>query len=259
MRTILVRPKKHLGQHFLHDQRVASQIVEALPLNCQYLLEIGPGTGVLTKYLLERPFTLYKMVEIDGEAVEHLRQVYALGPEQLLNADFLRLPLENLFPVPYWMIGNFPYNISTQILFRVYEHVREVEGLVGMFQREVARRIASGPGSKEYGILSVLIQSCYHVEYLQTVPEGAFFPPPAVKSGVIRLSRLQEVPSAPDRIKLARLVKAAFNQRRKTLRNALRSAGFPVELLPGKMGMQRAEQLDVSDYLGLIALLPDPL
>lgn len=227
-------------------------IVAALPSSPGQVLEIGPGKGVLTRLLLERKDLQLKMVEIDPEAALYLQENLLLNDDSLIQGDFLRLDLATLFHPSGWIIGNFPYNISTQILFRVYENHQHVDGLIGMFQREVARRIAAGPGSKEYGILSVLLQSYYQIEYLFTVNEGSFFPAPVVKSGVIRLTRLTPLPERCDKEQLTTLVKAAFNQRRKTLRNALRAIGVNPDTIPGDLVGKRAEQLSVEDFQRLV-------
>lgn len=249
----MIRPKKHLGQHFLHDQHIAQTIVSSLPEKPGSVLEIGPGKGILTQYLLAKKDVCLKCIEIDGESVEYLTQNYPQLGEDLIQGDFLEMDLESIFPQPYWIIGNFPYNISTQILFRVFENTGEVQGLVGMFQREVAKRIVCGPGSKEYGILSVLLQTYYKIEYLFTVSEGSFFPPPKVKSGVIRLTRLHPMPDVCEMRHLRIIVKAAFNQRRKTLRNSLKSIGVPSELIPESLAQKRAEQLSVTDFQQVVS------
>ncbi|MBQ9547557.1 MAG: 16S rRNA (adenine(1518)-N(6)/adenine(1519)-N(6))-dimethyltransferase RsmA [Bacteroidales bacterium] len=248
-----VRAKKALGQHFLVDQGVARRIVEALEPRegLRDLLEVGPGTGVLTRYLLERPDLDLKLVEIDPESVEYLRAHYPGMEGRLLQADFLRLPLERFFPGPYRIIGNFPYNISSQIFFKILDERDRVREVVCMIQKEVADRLCEGPGSKTYGILSVLLQAWYGIEPLFTVEAGAFAPPPKVRSAVIRLRRNGRDSLGVDPARFKAVVKTAFNQRRKTLRNALKP------LLPEGADTSdpvfdlRAERLGVEDYIDL--------
>ena len=244
-----VRAKKYLGQHFLTDESIARRIVDSLPADAARVLEVGPGMGVLTKYLVAREHTDLRVVEIDTESVDYLRAHYP--SLQIVEGDFLRLDLEALMPAPYAVIGNFPYNISSQILFRVFDERQRVDTVVGMFQREVAERVAEGPGSKAYGILSVLLGAFYRIEYLFTVPESVFNPPPKVKSAVIRLTRNGTAHLACDEALFVRVVKAGFNQRRKTLRNALRSAALPIEAVDEGTLSQRAEQLSVDQFVSL--------
>ncbi len=215
-----VRAKKHLGQHFLTDLRVAERIAATLP-EAGALLEVGPGMGVLTQFLLDRPLTV---CEIDPESVAYLRTHYPTL--QIIEGDFLRLPLGNLFPDGVAVIGNFPYNISSQIFFHILDHRDHVPAVAGMLQKEVAARIASPPGSKEYGILSVLLQAYYDIEYLFEVPPEVFNPPPKVQSAVIRLRRNAVRQLDCNEALFKQIVKATFNQRRKTIRNSLRAA-FP--------------------------------
>jgi 16S rRNA (adenine1518-N6/adenine1519-N6)-dimethyltransferase len=243
-----VRPKKHLGQHFLKDDNIAKKIVLSLHDNCN-VLEIGPGTGILTKHLLEIPEIKLKLIEVDKESVDFLLLQFPGIKDKIVFADFLRYDLQNLFSDSFSVIGNFPYNISTQILFKVLEYRNQVTEVVGMFQKEVAERIASGPGKKVYGILSVLMQAFYTIEYLFTVNENVFVPPPKVKSAVIRFTRNNVKSLDCDEKLFFSVVKTAFNQRRKTLRNALSSFRFVpnpgiVELLT-----KRAEQLHVQDFI----------
>ena len=193
-----VRAKKHLGQHFLKDENIARKIVDSLSLPCDALLEIGPGTGVLTKYLLQIPVTKFLAIDVDRESVPYLKSAFPEKAGCFLEGDFLRMPLDSLFDSPFSVIGNFPYNISTQILFRVLDYRNQIPEVVGMFQKEVAERIAAPPGSKTYGIISVLLQAWYDIEYLFTVSEHVFQPPPKVKSAVIRLKR-NKVNSLGDR------------------------------------------------------------
>jgi 16S rRNA (adenine1518-N6/adenine1519-N6)-dimethyltransferase len=247
-----VRPKKHLGQHFLTDQSIAKEIVKAINPATHNLLEIGAGTGVLTQYIVKNESVNFKIIEIDSESVGYLKQHYPKLTQQIIEADFLRFPLDDLFDGNFSLMGNFPYNISNQILFKVYDYRQKIEEVVGMFQKEVAERIAAKPGSKTYGILSVLLQGYFEIEYLFTVSETVFNPPPKVKSGVIRLKRNQIEKLDCDEVLFKTLVKTAFNQRRKTLGNALKSMGakqWPVEydLLLSK----RAEQLSVNDFVVL--------
>lgn len=237
-----VKPKKHFGQHFLNDETIAMHIADALPANQTHVLEIGPGTGVLTKYLLHHPL---HVIEIDDDSVKHLQQHYPSLSGKILHTDFLQLPVAQFFKGPIAIIGNFPYNISTQILFKVLDHKEQIPVVVGMFQKEVALRIAAKPGNKDYGITSVLLQAFYHTEYLFTVDAQVFIPPPKVQSGVVRLIR-NDVKILPcDELIFKQVVKAAFNQRRKTLRNALKQ--FNKNKLP--FLEKRAEQLSVDDFI----------
>lgn len=241
--------KKSLGQHFLRDENICRKIVAALrerPFS--QLLEVGPGGGALTKYLLELPGIDFRAVELDTEKVQYLEQTYPAISGKLLNESFLDIqpPFEGHFTV----VGNFPYNISTQILFKILDWGNAVETVVGMFQKEVAQRVAAGPGSKVYGVISVLVQAFYQVDYLFDVPPGCFNPPPKVMSGVIRLTPQVSVPPMRSRRDFFLLVKTAFNQRRKTLRNAVKGI-FPPEVLADPFFNQRAEQLSVADFAAL--------
>jgi 16S rRNA (adenine1518-N6/adenine1519-N6)-dimethyltransferase len=248
----LVKPKKHLGQHFLHDENIARKIVASLTGGCRTLVEIGPGTGVLTKYLLQdKNFDPY-FYEIDRESVEYLHTKYPEIGERLREADFLEADLSQI-PAPFAVIGNFPYNISSQILFKALENRERIPEVLGMFQKEVAERIASPPGSKKYGILSVLVQTWYSVEYLFTVNETVFIPPPKVKSAVIRLRRREGVDPVPDPAAFFAVVKAAFNQRRKTLRNSLKKFSFGEDPSLASLFTKRAEQLTKEEFLRLTA------
>lgn len=241
-----VRAKKNLGQHFLKDQNIARKIVESLrgeePLR---ILEIGPGMGVLTRFLVEIPQVNLRVVEIDRESVAYLRSHFPGLAPGLVEGDFLKIPLRDLFPGPFSVIGNFPYNISSQIFFRVLEHRDLITEVVGMVQKEVAERIAAPPGSKTYGILSVLLQAFYHIEYLFTVGEQVFSPPPKVKSAVIRLGRNNREALGCDERLFFEVVKRAFNQRRKMIGNALKPLGVKV---PEPYAGKRAEQLSVTDF-----------
>lgn len=246
----MVRPKKHLGQHFLNDEYIAEKITLAIPDETINLLEIGPGTGVLSKHLLKRNFKNYIAIEIDRESIPFLHQNFPEIKEKLVLGDFLRYDLSLLFEDKFSIIGNFPYNISSQILFKVLEYKNQIPLVVGMFQKEVAERIASPPGSKKYGILSVLMQSFYQIDYLFTVDEHVFRPPPKVKSAVVQFKRNQVEKLDCDEKVFKDLVKTAFNQRRKTLRNSLSKFQFSPEaqVLLG----QRAEQLSVDEFVFLV-------
>lgn len=245
-----VRAKKHLGQHFLRDQDIAQRIVGSLVPHQNYtkVLEIGPGMGVLTQYLLPNPNFETHVIEVDRESVAYLKLHYPTLAPRIIEGDFLRWQLSRLTDERVAIIGNLPYNISSQIFFRVLEQRDQVPEVVCMLQKEVARRIASPPGNKEYGILSVLLQAFYDIEYLFSVPPGAFNPPPKVNSGIIRLLRNQTTQLACDEKLFFRVIKTGFNQRRKTLRNALKP--FGVELDSPYLD-KRAEQLSVEDFVAL--------
>ncbi len=245
-----VQAKKNLGQHFLKDQSVASRIAASLTgEGYASVLEIGPGTGILTRYLLERGFQDLRVIEIDNESVHWLRSNFT-HLENIIRGDFLTLDLDALFSDKFAIIGNFPYNISTQILFKALRHRDKVVEIAGMLQKEVAERICSGPGSKSYGILSVLLQAYYHTEYLFTVDEHVFSPPPKVKSGVIRLRRNDVDQLDCDEALFSTVVKACFNQRRKMLRNSVKAAfNLKNEDYP-EFGL-RPEQLSVSQFVRL--------
>lgn len=220
-----VRPKKHLGQHFLTDQSIARRIAGSLTADrCSTVLEVGCGTGVLTRFLLEREdITLYG-AEVDTESIVYLYEYFPGFAPRLMEGDFLRMNLAEQFPQGVNIIGNFPYNISSQIFFQVLEYRDLIPEVVGMVQREVALRIAGSPGGKDYGILSVFLQAFYDIEYLFTVGEGVFNPPPKVKSAVVRLVRNGVERLDCDEALFARVVKATFGQRRKTIRNSLHAA-----------------------------------
>ena len=242
-----VKAKKFLGQHFLTDENIALRIVESLSASSQKVIEIGPGMGVLTKYLITRSNTELHVVEIDHESVAYLHNHYPTL--DVIEGDFLKLDLNTLFHDSFAIIGNFPYNISSQILFKVFDYRDHVSEVVGMFQKEVAERVAAGPGSKTYGILSVLLSAFYKTEYLFTVNENVFSPPPKVKSAVIRLIRNNVTNLDCDEKLFVQVVKAGFNQRRKTLRNALRQLGMSLEGVPEEMLAKRAEQLSTDDFI----------
>ena len=244
-----VKAKKFLGQHFLTDEAIARRIVDSLDAETSHVIEIGPGMGVLTKYLMEKPGIDFRVVEIDRESVAWLHDHFP--SLNVIEGDFLRLDLNGMFHEPYAIIGNFPYNISSQILFRVFDCRDEAVEVVGMFQKEVAERVAAGPGSKTYGILSVLLSAFYDIEYLFTVHENVFNPPPKVKSAVIRLKRNTVKQLECDEALFVKVVKAGFNQRRKTLRNALRSAQLPIDTVEASVLSKRAEQLSVAEFVQL--------
>ncbi|MBO4742935.1 MAG: 16S rRNA (adenine(1518)-N(6)/adenine(1519)-N(6))-dimethyltransferase RsmA [Bacteroidales bacterium] len=251
-----VRAKKSLGQHFLCDLKAAKRIVDSLSVMPEVpsVLEIGPGMGVLTQYLLDREDIDLKAVELDSEAVDFLITYFPGIQGKLLQADFLRLPMERVFKGPYRIIGNFPYNISSQIFFKVLDQKDSIPEVVGMVQKEVAERIAEKPGSKTYGILSVLLQAWYDIEYLFTVEPGAFSPPPKVRSAVIRLTRNSRTSLGCDEKMFRQIVKMAFNQRRKTLRNALKPLlNDDLRALP--ILDLRAERLSVEDFVFLTKAL----
>lgn len=248
-----VRAKKHLGQHFLTDKSTAARIVAALRPELGYaqVLEVGPGMGILSDFLLEETGYGTWMVDVDAESVDYLRQKYPSLGERLIHGDFLALDFGQYFEGNVAVIGNFPYHISSQILFKVLDERHRVPEVVGMFQKEVAERCAAKPGNKIYGILSVLVQAYYDVEYLFTVKAGAFNPPPKVLSGVIRLTRKQHEKLDCDERLFWRVVKAAFNQRRKTLRNAL-SGVIPKDQMDDHPFWElRAERLSVMDFVEL--------
>lgn len=249
----LVRAKKHLGQHFLTDKNIAARIVNGLIHTDQYrqVLEVGPGMGILSDILLAREDLETFLIDIDTESYHFLNDRYPQLGARLIHGDFLALDLQKIFEGKFAIIGNFPYNISSQILFKVLENRDHVVEMVGMFQKEVAERCASKEGSKEYGILSVLIQAYYDIEYLFTVKPGTFNPPPKVNSGVIRLSRNQVAELPCDEKLFWRTVKAGFNQRRKTLRNALSGVVPRDKMDTHPFFDKRAEQLSVADFISL--------
>lgn len=242
----LVRAKKSLGQHFLTDHNIAEKIARSVPDSDLPLLEIGPGMGMLTQFLLKKPNEL-KVIEIDAESVAFLRQRFQDLPEQnILHADFLTMPPDQIFHQQFGVVGNFPYNISSQILFRMLEFRSSIPMLCGMFQKEVAQRVVAGNGNKTYGILSVLIQTWYDARILFNVSEKVFNPPPKVQSAVILLSRKPDPPLIGNPGLYIRIVKAAFNQRRKMLKNPLSSHfRFPVNT---SFNSCRAEQLSLDDF-----------
>lgn len=267
-----VRAKKHLGQHFLNDENIALKITESISLPCGALLEVGPGTGVLTKYLLKRSepetnesgahlvstseaapeasqLTQFITLDVDRDSIAYLKTMYPEHAEKFREADFLRFKPEEFFNGCFSVIGNFPYNISSQIFFKILDHVDLIPEVVCMLQKEVAERIAAPPGSKTYGILSVLLQAWYDIEYLFTVSEHVFIPPPKVKSAVIRLKRNKSTELGCDPVTFKQIVKTAFNQRRKTLRNALKSIGLTPTSELEELLTKRAEQLSVAQFV----------
>ena len=285
LRSDLVRPKKALGQHFLTDLSVAQKIADALVVDgvggavteagavtagntdaAMPVLEIGPGMGVLSQYLLEREDIDLKMIEIDRESVDYLLTHFPKASGRVIEGDFLKMNLSYFFPGTFAVIGNFPYNISSQIFFRIIDHKDSIPHVVCMIQKEVAERIAEQPGSKTYGILSVLLQAWYDIEYLFTVGEGAFNPPPKVKSAVIRLRRNSRTELGCDEKLFKTIVKTGFNQRRKTLRNSLkpliadkaaREAWTPeqsTDFLSNPVFELRPERLSVEDFIALTKL-----
>jgi 16S rRNA (adenine1518-N6/adenine1519-N6)-dimethyltransferase len=246
-----VRPKKFLGQHFLTDIPTALRIADGLgALDNGLVLEVGPGMGVLTGRLLERFGERLWVIEIDNESVEYLKEKFPVLVPQILAEDFLQYDLKRLTEGPISVIGNFPYNISSQILFRLLEYRDQVMEITGMFQKEVAQRLTSGPGNRDYGILSVLMGAFYDSEYLYSVSPDVFDPPPKVNSGVIRFVRKEDISLPCSPVTFKRIVKMAFNQRRKTLRNALSAVWTPEYEATG-FGQQRAEQLSVAQFLEL--------
>lgn len=252
-----VKAKKNLGQHFLTDLSVAQRIADTLlDYRETPVLEIGPGMGVLTQYLIADGHDL-KVVELDTESVEYLNEHYPELDGRIISADFLKLNLTEIFgDREFCVIGNYPYNISSQILFKILDYKDQVPCCSGMFQREVAQRVAAPPGSKTYGILSVLLQAWYDIEYLFTVPEHVFNPPPKVKSGVIKLTRNSVTDLGCDEKLFKTVVKTSFGQRRKTLRNSLRSmVQNDAEVLQNPIFAMRPEQLSVAQFIELTNII----
>jgi 16S rRNA (adenine1518-N6/adenine1519-N6)-dimethyltransferase len=249
----LVRAKKHLGQHFLTDKNIAAKIVDSLRPENKYtqVLEVGPGMGILSDFLLQKTEYEVSLIDIDEESYLFLKKKYPKLGDRLINADFLELDFQQTFNGPLGIIGNFPYNISSQILFKVLDNRQQVVEVVGMFQKEVAERCSSKPGSKDYGILSVFLQAYYKVEYLFTVKAGVFNPPPKVLSAVIRLTRNETAQLDCDEKLFWQVVKAGFNQRRKTLRNAVSSLINKEKMTEEPMLDLRAERLSVADFVKL--------
>ena len=247
-----VRPKKKLGQHFLTDLNIAQKIADLLQFEqYQNLLEIGPGTGVLTQFLVSKTTALH-LVEIDEESILFLEKTYTEEQLNLIKGDFLKLDLNSIFGSDdFAIIGNFPYNISSQIVFKVLENKSQIPFFAGMFQKEVAERICEPPGSKKYGILSVLAQLYYETEYLFTVPPGVFNPPPKVDSAVIQMTRKKEFNLGCNEALLKKIVKLSFQQRRKTLRNSLKTLNLPNNLREDSIFDLRPEKLSGDDFIQL--------
>ena len=248
-----VRAKKHLGQHFLTDKNAAAKIVNALKSAGRFktVLEVGPGMGVLSDFLLSNTDLETWLIDIDEESIQYLKSKYPALGERLILGDFLNLNFKELFNDKLAIIGNFPYNISSQILFKILEERQQVVEVVGMFQKEVAQRCVAQPGTKEYGILSVFLQAYYNLTYLFTVKAGSFNPPPKVLSGVIRLERNEVEKLDCDEKLFWQIVKAGFNQRRKTLRNALSALINKEKMIDNPFLDLRAERLSVKDYVDL--------
>lgn len=254
-----VKPKKHLGQHFLTDQQLAQNIVDLLqlPVETCDVLEIGPGMGVLTQYLLLKENLNLKVIDIDAESIAYLKQNFPALQGKIIEADFLRTDLGGIFTRKLSVIGNFPYNISSQIFFKVLQHRHLVTEVVGMLQKEVAERLAAPPGSKVYGILSVLLQAYYTIKYEFTVPPHVFDPPPKVQSAVIRLERNNTDALACDEKKFFEVVKLSFGTRRKTLRNCLKPYKLPESVTHLPVFDKRAEQLSVADFVELTRMIEE--
>jgi len=255
-----VKAKKYLGQHFLNDENIAQKIADSLSLEgYKSVLEIGPGMGVLTKYLLKKDITTH-VIEIDSESVEYLKNNYLNLAPRIIEENFLKYDLITVFKgEAFAIIGNFPYNISTQIVFKTLEMRDQIPEFSGMFQKEVAQRICSKEGSKVYGILSVLTQAYYDAEYLFTVPPNVFNPPPKVESGVLRLTRKENQSLDCDEKLLFKVVKMAFQQRRKTLRNSLKTLNLSDNLREDVIFGKRPEQLSVEQFIELTALIENDI
>lgn len=252
----VVKPKKSLGQHFLTDQNIARKIVESLDVSdTADVLEIGPGMGILTHHLTQKPQINLTLIEIDTESVNYLKSHFGNSDIRIIHADFLHADLDSLFDGKFAVIGNFPYNISSQIFFKILENKDKATQVVGMLQKEVADRFCAVHGNKTYGILSVLLQAFYQIEYLFTVSEHVFVPPPKVKSAVIRLIRNDRKSTDCDELLFHKVVKTAFNQRRKVLRNALKPLGY---IVPEPFAGLRAEQLSVENFFELTRNLRIP-
>jgi 16S rRNA (adenine1518-N6/adenine1519-N6)-dimethyltransferase len=252
--VIPVKPKKSLGQHFLTDANIACKIVDSLTFsNYSRVLEIGPGMGVLSGYLLDIPGRDIRFIEIDRSSVDYLIEHLPAIRDKITNGDVMQISLSAFFEGQFAVIGNFPYNISSQLFFKILENRSQVTEVVCMLQKEVARRIASPPGSREYGILSVLLQTYYDIEYLFTVPPQVFNPPPKVHSAVIRLQRNDRQALPCNEELFVRVVKTAFNQRRKVLRNSLKSM-YPSQAMFDDIFRKRPEQLGVEEFVQLTLL-----
>lgn len=252
-----VKAKKHLGQHFLTDESIAYDITAALSQHGGYthVLEVGPGMGVLTKYLEKNDKFNTHLIELDHESVVYLKKHFPSFEGRIHQGDFLQFDFNKITSEKLAIIGNFPYNISSQIYFKILDHKDQITESVGMIQKEVAVRLASPPGNRDYGILSVLLQAYYDIEYLFTVHEHVFDPPPKVKSAVIRIKRNNVKKLECDEVMFKKLVKQGFSMRRKTLRNALKSLNLPYEKIPATTLDKRAEQLSVQDFVELTNLV----
>ena len=249
-----VRPKKALGQHFLTDQNIAQRIVEQLSPDVESVIEVGAGTGVLTQYLVQNIIEKFHVIEIDKESIAYLEKHFPMLGERLIEGDFLRTDLSQFGQHNIAIIGNFPYNISSQIFFQVLKYKEQVVEVVGMVQKEMAERMAAKEGSKTYGILSVLMQAWYDIDYLFTVHENVFNPPPKVKSAVIKMRRNAVTDLGCDEKLFVNIVKQAFNQRRKTMRNSLRPLIGP-EIIDNEVFNKRPEQLSVQEFIDLTNLI----
>jgi len=251
-----VKAKKYLGQHFLKDETIAEKIADSLSFSgYKHVLEIGPGMGVLTKYLLKKNITTHA-IEIDSESVDYLKNEYLNLADRIIEQDFLKYDLTQVFnEEQFAIIGNFPYNISTQIVFKTLEMRGQIPEFSGMFQKEVAQRICSKEGSKVYGILSVLVQAFYDAEYLFTVPPTVFSPPPKIDSGVLKLTRKENYTLSCDEKLFFKVVKQAFQQRRKTLRNSLKTFNLSDNLKANSIFGKRPEQLNVNSFIELTQLI----
>ncbi len=247
-----MRAKKSYGQHFLNDKNIAERIANSLEWTEQYnsVLEIGPGRGMLTQFLLPKAYELF-VVEADRDMVMHLQKNFPELREHIISADFLKVPLDQVFKQPFGLIGNFPYNISSQILFQLLQYKELIPEMVGMFQKEVAERVVAGPGSKTYGVISVLVQAFYEGEYLFSVENYSFTPPPKVRSGVIRLFRKENQDLGCDEKLFKRVVKQAFSQRRKMLRNTMKTFLKGDPFLEDEFFNLRPERLSVADFVNL--------
>lgn len=254
----MVKAKKHLGQHFLRDLDIAQRIVDGLSTSQKNVMEIGPGTGVLTQYLVKRKDINLKLIELDIESVDYLKAHYFELEGSIFFEDFLKLDLSSIFSESFALIGNFPYNISGPIFFKVFEYRNQIPEVVGMLQKEVAERLAAGPGTKKYGVLSVLLQAFYKIDYLFTVDAQVFDPPPKVQSGVIRLVRNDVEQLDCDEKLFVQVVKAIFNQRRKAIRNSIKSISFNKEAIKDHEFLsRRPEQMSVQDFITLTKMVQD--
>lgn len=251
----MVRPKKHLGQHFLKDKNIARKIAGCLTGNFDTVCEIGPGTGILTEALLERQeIKKLKLIEIDTESVQYLKENFADPRLEIIEADFLKVDIKKISDTPFALIGNYPYNISSQIFFKALSNRNLIPEISGMIQKEVAERIVAHPGNKTYGILSVLLQTWYDIKYCFTVNENVFFPPPKVKSAVIKMTRNNIDKLDCNEEKYITVVKTAFNQRRKTLRNSLKNF-IRDEIKDNEIFNKRPEQLTVNEFVELTKMI----